>query len=339
VLRDFTHDVLTVANLHHPHVLQVVNAGCDESGVPFVVTEQLPGRTLAERLAATGGPLPVAEVLSIVRGVASALSAAHAVGVAHGALGVESVFIAELAGYYPHGFPKLCDLGVARLAAAARGGGAADARADQLALAALAQRLLAGEAPPAEAAPFSALTQQFFAEGDRQEAEAGTSPAAHVPDRVPRRRAPAIAAVLLGAITLAIVAWSMVWPIRGGVPARAFDRDVLPRPAAAALSVTPTVAPPTTRTASSELRRTGAARRELLPAHPRTEPPPVAPLASPAPAASPAPPPAAGAVDEQTDEELAAGERAAEQAKQAAGAEQGGSTPKPPPAPSEPAGP
>ena len=99
----------------------------------------------------------MAEVLPILRGVGSALCAAHAAGVAHGQLRADNVFIADLATYGP-GCPKLLDFGVARLVTRPRhaiGRGAhelgrrAGERADQLALATLAWRLLGAMSAPA----------------------------------------------------------------------------------------------------------------------------------------------------------------------------------------------
>jgi hypothetical protein len=150
VVRDFTRDVTTVANLHHPHVAQVVNVGTLGDGTPFVVMERLGGMTLEE---ATGGrPVPFAELLPILRGVASALAAAHSAGVAHGNVGPDNIFIAQDG--YGQRIAKLLDFGVARLAGGARPelelGGRAGERADQLALATLAWRLSGALAPAVE---------------------------------------------------------------------------------------------------------------------------------------------------------------------------------------------
>jgi serine/threonine-protein kinase len=397
VFRDFTDDLRAVANLRHPHLAAAVDAGCDEAGVPFLVRARLPGQTLAERLVGARGTLSVAELLSVVRGVASALSAAHAAGIAHGELGIDSVFIIEVAGY-PHGLCKLVDLGVGRLTAAARaagralrerpaafvapeqradGVGAASPRADQFALAGLAYRLLTvadprralvPDAPAVESVlaramsfrpeerfdsvaaffvafetsvlgrppseqPASSLTQQFFAEGDRQEAEAakaaepidGGSPSVNLGafDRVPRRRAPLIVATSVGVAALAIVAWSTARPIWGQAAPRVLDTDVLsPRPGPAGTSAPAPVALAPSRTASSELRRVIAARHVRPRARPQTEPPPLPPAAVAAPAAqapptqAQAPQPAASPPDEETDEEMAAADRAAQRAEQ-----------------------
>ena len=154
VVQDFTREAMRVADLHHPHVAQVLDAGTLGDGTPFVVMERLAGMTLDEAM--SGRSLPMAEVLPILRGVGSALCAAHAAGVAHGQVRADNVFIADLATYGP-GCPKLLDFGVARLVTGAHaiGQGAhelgrrAGERADQLALATLAWRLLGAMPAPA----------------------------------------------------------------------------------------------------------------------------------------------------------------------------------------------
>ena len=153
VVQDFTREAMRVADLHHPHVAQVLDAGTFGDGTPFVVMERLAGMTLDEAM--SGRSLPIAEVLPILRGVGAALSAAHAAGVAHGQLRADNVFIADAVRHGPP-CPKLLDFGVARLVARTheigRGvdalGHRAAERADQLALATLAWRFLGSMSTP-----------------------------------------------------------------------------------------------------------------------------------------------------------------------------------------------
>jgi serine/threonine-protein kinase len=163
VVRDFTRDVMSVANLRHPHIAQVVDAGTLGDGTPFVIMERLTGMILEE--ATSGGRLPTAEIWPILRGIATALSAAHAAGIAHGQVRADNIFIAQ-ADRHERPCPKLLDFGVAWLATGGRAiglggtevgsartelglGGRAAERADQLALATLARRLIGGVATPA----------------------------------------------------------------------------------------------------------------------------------------------------------------------------------------------
>jgi eukaryotic-like serine/threonine-protein kinase len=155
VVLEFTRDVMRVADLHHPSVAQVFDAGMLGDGTPFVVMERLRGMTLDE--ATAGRALPIAEVLPILRGIGSALSAAHARGIAHGQVRANNVFIADPARHGP-ACAKLLDFGVARLEEGwpERGRGAnalgqrAAERADQLALAAVAWRLLGPTSAPVQ---------------------------------------------------------------------------------------------------------------------------------------------------------------------------------------------
>jgi len=142
MLADFTREATIVAQLRHPHIVQVHAAGKLADGTPHVVMERLRGRTLEEAMEV--GPVPAAELVPILRGIASALCAAHTAGVVHGGLRADTVFLAEMPGYRS-GFPKLLDFGVARLGAAEP----ADAHADLRALVALAMRAFGRPFPPA----------------------------------------------------------------------------------------------------------------------------------------------------------------------------------------------
>jgi len=146
-VQNFTRDAMRVANLRHPHVAQVLDAGVLGDGTPFLVMERLAGMTLQEAM--DRGPRASADVLPILRGVSSALAAAHAAGVAHGEVRADNVFIVDPTGSGP-GCAKLLDFGVARLRAGERPqlelGTRAGERADQLAFAALAWQLFGGGA-------------------------------------------------------------------------------------------------------------------------------------------------------------------------------------------------
>jgi serine/threonine-protein kinase len=73
------------AAIRHPAVLTVLDHGeaTDESGqiIPYIVTELVPGRTLADRL--TEGALAPQVAVHICADLASALTAAHAIGLVH----------------------------------------------------------------------------------------------------------------------------------------------------------------------------------------------------------------------------------------------------------------
>ena len=100
----FEREARAVASLAHPNALAVFDVG-DDNGVPYIVTELLPGNTLRKRL---GRRLPADEALRIVRQIADVLIAAHDKGIVHRDLKPENVFL------LPDGTVKLIDFGLAR---------------------------------------------------------------------------------------------------------------------------------------------------------------------------------------------------------------------------------
>ena len=87
----FRREAEIIASLSHPHIVEVFDYDVDDGGAPFMVMELLEGETLRERL--RRGPLALAEVVELVRQVASAVSAAHARGVVHRDLKPSNLFL------------------------------------------------------------------------------------------------------------------------------------------------------------------------------------------------------------------------------------------------------
>ena len=111
VVGDEAHDRVrrearAVARLTHPHIAGVYDV-LEQDGRAFIVMEYVEGVSLAVHMA--GGPLPVAEVRSIGRQLASALGAAHAQGVIHRDLKPANIQVMR------DGSIKVLDFGVARL--------------------------------------------------------------------------------------------------------------------------------------------------------------------------------------------------------------------------------
>src|SRR4029450_12357147 len=69
------------ARLRHPHVVEVHDYGQTEDDLPYVVMELVDGRSLADVL--TRGALPWRSAALIGAQIATALAAAHALGVVH----------------------------------------------------------------------------------------------------------------------------------------------------------------------------------------------------------------------------------------------------------------
>ncbi|MBN1773774.1 MAG: protein kinase [Deltaproteobacteria bacterium] len=109
----FRREVLVLARLRHPNVVQVYASGQAPDGSLWVAMEYVPGRTLAEELMRCGA-LPEARALRIAEQVAGALAAAHAAGVVHRDLKPANVMLADLPGSPDH--VAVLDFGIAKLA-------------------------------------------------------------------------------------------------------------------------------------------------------------------------------------------------------------------------------
>ena len=79
--RRFAREARAVAAVGHEHIV-AIHAVDEFRGLPYLVMQYVPGRSLQERIDATG-PLEVREILRIGTQAARALAAAHAQGVVH----------------------------------------------------------------------------------------------------------------------------------------------------------------------------------------------------------------------------------------------------------------
>jgi serine/threonine-protein kinase len=97
-----------IGRLCHPNVVALLDTGVAEDGRPYLVMEMLDGLDLGRSIE-RDGPREAREVLRILRGVASALDAAHGEGVIHRDVKASNVFLAG---------PRvvLLDFGIAKLA-------------------------------------------------------------------------------------------------------------------------------------------------------------------------------------------------------------------------------
>ncbi|NNF57790.1 MAG: protein kinase [Rhodothermaceae bacterium] len=73
--RRFGVEIRLTAQLAHPHIVPLYDSG-EADGLPYYVTAEVPGASLAAHLAAHG-PLPVEAAQTITRGIAAALGYAH----------------------------------------------------------------------------------------------------------------------------------------------------------------------------------------------------------------------------------------------------------------------
>ena len=103
-LERFRREPLVIADLNHPHIVQVIDCGEEEDELWYAM-EYLPGGTLMERIRREGR-LPPAEVRTYLRAMAEALDAASRHGVLHRDVKPGNVF---------NNGPKLADFGLAKV--------------------------------------------------------------------------------------------------------------------------------------------------------------------------------------------------------------------------------
>jgi serine/threonine-protein kinase len=106
-LERFRREARAVAQLNHPHVVGVIDAGEDEEGMPFIVFEYVEGETLKDRIR-RAGRLPIPEALAYAIEVARALGVAHDRGIVHRDVKPQNVMVDE------EGSAKVTDFGIAR---------------------------------------------------------------------------------------------------------------------------------------------------------------------------------------------------------------------------------
>src|SRR3954466_13601013 len=105
-LERFRREARSVAQLSHPHIVGVIDAGEDD-GRPYIVFEYVEGETLKDRIRRMG-PLPIDEAVAYAIEIARALGAAHARGIVHRDIKPQNVLIDE------EGTAKVTDFGIAR---------------------------------------------------------------------------------------------------------------------------------------------------------------------------------------------------------------------------------
>ncbi len=100
----------TVAQLHHPNIVQLFEIG-EIAGQPFLVFEYVAGGNLQQKLA--GRPQPPREAAALVEVLARAVHTAHTQHIIHRDLKPANVLLADAPGSR-YGFPKLTDFGLAK---------------------------------------------------------------------------------------------------------------------------------------------------------------------------------------------------------------------------------
>jgi serine/threonine protein kinase len=105
-LRRFEKEACAASSLNHPNILTIHEIG-SEGGLHFMTMEFIDGATLRRHTARE--KLALREVLDISIQVATALTAAHAVGIIHRDIKPENIMVR------PDGYVKVLDFGLAKL--------------------------------------------------------------------------------------------------------------------------------------------------------------------------------------------------------------------------------
>ncbi|HTM22797.1 MAG TPA: protein kinase [Kofleriaceae bacterium] len=124
VVQRFFTEARAATSVRHPGIVEIYDFGHLSSGVAYIVMELLAGESLAARLAATR-LLDEGTALLYLRGMASALAAAHAQGIVHRDLKPDNVFLVPDPDMPSGVRTKLLDFGIAKVVEAARSADAA----------------------------------------------------------------------------------------------------------------------------------------------------------------------------------------------------------------------
>ena len=106
-----------LAATRHPGIVDILDGGTTEDGIPYIVLEMLRGRTLGGLLAARG-KLSVEDSVGVGLQICDALAAAHKAGIVHRDLKPENIFAVR---EYDAERIKLVDFGIAQVRQSGQG--------------------------------------------------------------------------------------------------------------------------------------------------------------------------------------------------------------------------
>lgn len=109
-VKRFRQEARAARRLQHRNVVQVNDFDQADDGSLFIAMEYIEGPSLRKLLATVGGPLPFPRALSIFRGIAEGIGAAHDQGLVHRDIKPENILL----GTDSHGLelPKVADFGI-----------------------------------------------------------------------------------------------------------------------------------------------------------------------------------------------------------------------------------
>ncbi|MDP3277306.1 MAG: serine/threonine-protein kinase [Deltaproteobacteria bacterium] len=112
----FENEAQTIAKYGHPNIVQVIDFGVSSmpngEEAPWMVLEWMNGRTLEAMVIARQGPMPMDEVLALVRPIFEALAFVHEAGIVHRDIKPANIMVVEA------GRARVCklmDFGIAKM--------------------------------------------------------------------------------------------------------------------------------------------------------------------------------------------------------------------------------
>jgi serine/threonine-protein kinase len=112
VVQRFLNEARGTAKLQHRNIVDILDIGTDERGIPFFVMEYLPGESLKERFVRREGRLSPQETADIMIQTLTGLYVAHARGIIHRDMKPGNIYIAKEADGSE--VVKILDFGVAK---------------------------------------------------------------------------------------------------------------------------------------------------------------------------------------------------------------------------------
>lgn len=108
----FRREATSTRRLPHPNIIEILDSGDTEEGLPYLVMEFLEGRTLEAVLKQSGGPLPLARAVDLGMQLAAGLARAHDFQVIHRDLKPDNLIVVPRDGGGE--LLKILDFGIAR---------------------------------------------------------------------------------------------------------------------------------------------------------------------------------------------------------------------------------
>jgi len=198
VVNRFFNEAKATTTINHPGIVEVFDFGFLPSGNAYLVMELLTGETLAQRMRARGR-FAEGEAAMLMRGVCTALAAAHAKGIVHRDLKPDNIFLVpdlesplgERTKILDFGIAKLTDVGLAGSATRTgavlgtptymspeqcRGTGNVDHRADLYSIGCILYELVSGRPPFVNHGAGELIGSHLFVEPEPVSRHAQVSP-------------------------------------------------------------------------------------------------------------------------------------------------------------------